>query len=51
MGPSNEAAYTTLDFWKYIKTCLKRPLIIDETNVLKTYGSLMNVESIAECSP
>ena len=42
MGPSNEAAYTTLDFWKYIK----RPLKIAETKVLKTNGSLMNVERI-----
>ena len=31
----------------YSKTCLKRPL---KTKVLKTNGSLMKVESIAECS-
>ena len=32
---------------KYSKTCLKRPLKKDKT---KTNGSLMKVESIAECS-
>ena len=31
----------------YSKTCLKQPL---KTEVLKTKGSLMKVESIAECS-
>ena len=35
----------------YIKTCVKRPLKIDETNALMTNESLMKVESIAECSP
>ena len=35
----------------YNKTCLKRHSKIDKTKVLKTYGSLMKVESIAECSP
>ena len=34
----------------YSKTCLKRPLKIDKTKVFKTNGSLMEVESIAECS-
>ena len=34
----------------YSKTCLKRLLKIDKTKVLKTNGSLMNVESMAECS-
>ena len=34
----------------YSKTCLKRPLKKDKTTVLKTKGSLMKVESIAECS-
>ena len=33
----------------YSKTCLKWPLKIDKTNVLMTNGSLMKVESIAEC--
>ena len=33
------------------KTCVKRPLKIDETNILMTHGSLMKVQSIAECSP
>ena len=34
----------------YSKVCLKRPLKIDKTKVLKTNGNLMKVESIAECS-
>ena len=34
----------------YSKTCLKRPLKIDKTKVVKTNGSLMKVLSIAECS-
>ena len=35
----------------YSKTCLKRPLTNrKKTKVLKTNGSLMKVESIAECS-
>ena len=34
----------------YCKTCVKRPLKIDKTNVLMTTGSLIKVESIAECS-
>ena len=32
------------------KTCLKWSLKIDKTKVLKTNGSLMKVENIAECS-
>ena len=35
----------------YSATCLKQPLTIDKTKVLKTGGSLLKVESIAECSP
>ena len=35
----------------YSKTCVKRPLKIDKTNILMTSASLMKVESIAECSP
>ena len=38
------------DAYKYSKICLKMPLKIDKTKVLKTNGSLMKVESIAECS-
>ena len=34
----------------YSKTCLKQSLKKDKTKVLKTNGSLMKVESIAECS-
>ena len=34
----------------YSKTCLKQPLKIDKTKILKTIGSLMKAESIAECS-
>ena len=33
------------------KTCLKQPLKKDKTKILITNGSLMKVESIAECSP
>ena len=36
---------------QYSKTCLKQPLKKDKTNILITNGSLMKVESIAECSP
>ena len=32
------------------KTCLKRTLKIEKTRVLMANGSLMKVESIAECS-
>ena len=32
----------------YSKTCLKRPLKIDKTKILKTNGSLMNFKSIAD---
>ena len=34
----------------YSKTCVKRPLKIYKTKVLVTHGSLIKVESIAECS-
>ena len=34
----------------YSIICLKRTLKIDKTKVIKTNGSLMKVESIAECS-
>ena len=36
-------------YFLYSKTCVKRPLKIDK-KVLMEYGSLMKVESIAECS-
>ena len=36
--------------YKYSKTCLGRPLKIYKTKVLKTDGSLLQVEIIAECS-
>ena len=35
---------------KYSESCLKWPLKKDKTKVLKTGGSLVQVESIAECS-
>ena len=35
----------------YSKTCVKWPLKKDKTQILMTNGRLMNVESIAECSP
>ena len=34
----------------YSKTCVKGPLKIDKTKILMTNGSLMKVESNAECS-
>ena len=34
----------------YSKTYVKLPLKKDKTNILMTNGSLMKVESIAECS-
>ena len=34
----------------YSKTCLKRPLEINKTKVLKTDYRLMQAKSIAECS-
>ena len=40
--------------WNYgynSKTCLKRPLKIDKTKILMRKGSLMQIKSIAECSP
>ena len=37
--------------YNYSKTCVKRPLKIDKTKNLMTNGSLLKVESIAECSP
>ena len=36
---------------QYSKTCLKQPLKKDKTKILIINGSLMKVESIAECSP
>ena len=39
-------------FWGYtVKPVLSGHLKIDKTNVLMENGSLMEVESIAECSP
>ena len=35
----------------YSKTCVKRNSKIDKTKILMTNGSLMTVESVAECSP
>ena len=42
--------YLLLDIVYFSKTGLKRSLKIDKTKVLKTNGSLIKVESIAECS-
>ena len=36
---------------RYSKTCVKRSLEIDKTEIFMTNGSLMTVKSIAECSP
>ena len=44
------SAYKILVLRAYCKTCLKRPLKYRQKNVLMTNGSLMKVESIAECS-
>ena len=41
---------SSLNYTLYSQTCLKRPLKIDKTKILMTNGSLMKVESIAECS-
>ena len=35
----------------YSKTCLNQPLKINKTKILMTNGSLIQVKSIAECSP
>ena len=35
----------------YSKTCVKQQLKIDKTKILMTNGSLMKVESSADCSP
>ena len=39
-----------LNLVTYSKACLKRPLKNRQSEGLKTNGSLMKVESIAECS-
>ena len=44
-------AHLKCDFKQTSKTCVKRPLKIDISKVLMENGSLMEVESIAECSP
>ena len=41
--------FYVLDY-KYSKTCVKWPLKKYKTKILMTNGSLMTVESIAECS-
>ena len=38
-------------FMFYSKTCVKQPLKLDNIKILMINGSLMKVESIAECSP
>ena len=35
---------------QYSKICLKQPLKKDKTRLLITFGSLMKVKRIAECS-
>ena len=44
-----ESCILTKRFDIYSKTCVKRSLEIDKTKVLMTNGSLMKIESIAEC--
>ena len=46
---TDQSRYTLPLNIKFSKTCLKRPRKIDNTNILMTNGSLMKVESIAEC--
>ena len=46
---SNESSDFFLNPFLYSKTCLKRPLKNRQKKVLTTNGSLMKVESIAEC--
>ena len=46
----SDQGFHFLAFHHYSKTCLKRPLKIDITKVLVENGSLMKVESKAECS-
>ena len=43
-----ESVSVNQECW-YSKTCVKRPLKKDKMKILMTNGSLMNVESIAEC--
>ena len=50
LDPEEIAPLTAQFDLHYSKTCLKRPIKIDKTKVLKTNGSLMKVENIAECS-
>ena len=49
-GIEIEFQYPLVVFLSTVKPLLKQPLKIDKTKVLKTNGSLMKVESIAECS-
>ena len=48
--PISNTTSSNIPFCGYSKTCLKRPLKKDKTKVLTENGSLINVESIAECS-
>ena len=47
---SMERAASDMKELVYSKTCLKRPPESRQTKILMTNGSLMKVESIAECS-
>ena len=49
-GDAAVCTFTLYSRSKYSKTCLKRPLNNRQNKGLKTNGSLMKVESIAECS-
>ena len=51
MGNSNQPGRTRVKIIMYSKTCRKLPPPkIDKINALKTYGILMKVESVEECS-
>ena len=43
--------HLTLYIREYSKTCFKQPLKIDKTKILMENNTLMEVKSIAECSP
>ena len=48
---SSAGAFTGCQCDMYSKTCVKQPLKFRQKKILMTNGSLMKVESIAECSP
>ena len=51
LGKEVQQLFLTVMFDSTVKPVLSGPSKIDKTKVLMTNGSLMKVESIAECSP